>query len=209
MRRIVAFGVVAVMMLVASTASAQWYMGLGLAGTTMEDVFMYGYRDMVPEGYNGVFDDASMAIGYSLEAFDLEFELGYGTQGYEEEWDYTRFTREADYTRYTFGLAGLYHLIGNENFGIDAGAKFQLTSEKYEYDNGDDYCYEETYSGWAIGPVFRGRVFFADGHMAIGPEIFFKYSTKTFEYAEDDEDAEESDFTKMGLDYGIRLDFLF
>jgi hypothetical protein len=209
MRRIVAFGVVAVMMLVASTASAQWYMGLGLAGTTMDDVFMYGYRDMVPEGYNGVFDDASMAIGYSMDAFDLEFELGYSTQGYEEEWDYTRFTETMDYTRYTFGMAGLYHLVGNEKYGIDAGAKFQLVSEKAEYDNGDGYTWEDDYSGWAIGPVLRGRVFFADGHMAIGPEIYFKYSTKTLEESETGDDTDEVDFTKMGLEYGIRLDFLF
>lgn len=210
MRRIVAFVVVAVMMLVASTASAQWYMGFGLAGTTMDNVFMYGYyRDMIPENYNGVFDDATLSLGYSMDAFDLEFGLGYSTQGYEYEWGTTRYTANEDYTRYTFGLAGLYHLVGNENYGLDAGLRFELTSEKYEYDNGDGYTDEETFSGWAIGPVFRGRVFFADGHMAFGPEVYFKYSTRTYEDKETGDDTEETDFTSMGLDYALRLDFLF
>ena len=150
-----------------------------------------------------------MTFGYTMDTFDLEFSLGY----WSEEMDYTepeaRYDWNEKYSKYSFGLAGLYHLKRNDTFGIDGGLRFVLHNEKWEYEESDTR-YEDTMelSGWSVGPVLRGRWFFADGSMAIGPEVFLKYTSRTWSQEWDSGD-DELDLTTMGVEYAVRWDFMF
>ena len=184
-----AFIVVAVL-LMASTASAGWYMGLGIAGTygVEYDFCDYCYdRDTIEPGdADGVVDNATMTFGYELEAMDIELMLGYGsstvTYTYDEDEGPYRAGWDEKYSRYMVGLGAFYHLIGTDDYNVDAGLRFALTSNKYEEEEVEDRADsdEATLSGWAVGPVLRGRVFLADGKFAIGPEVFINYSSMTY-----------------------------
>ena len=211
MRRV---AVIVLILLAASTASAQWYMGLKLAGTADQgvlfDEWYCGYRGLLSGDNDGVIDNTQMVFGYALDAMDVELSLGYWKDNlsYDSE---ARYTEDTSYSQYVLGLTGLYHLTGSDNIAIDGGLRFQLESEKWDGESGETrYSWEDKLSGWAVGPVLRGRWFFADGALALGPEVFFKYSSKKYteDYSSDRSDY-EMDVTGMGFEYALRLDFLF
>ena len=217
MRRIVVLGLVAVMLMVASSASAQWYMGLKLAGTAGQEALFnewywsYYYRDIMSNDNDGFIDNTQMIFGYSMDTFDVELNLGYGNEklSYDSE-EQGRYTEEISYTKYVMGLSGLYHLMGNDTMGLDAGVRFQLESEAWKWDESDSRVeWEDKLSGWAVGPVLRGRWYLADGAMALGPEVFFRYSSKKYTEDYPDRADYELDVTGMGLEYALRLDFMF
>ena len=217
MRRIVVLGLVAVMLMVATSASAQWYMGLRLAGTAEQEglfdewYWSSYYRDMLQSDNDGIIDNTQMIFGYGMDSFDVELNLGYSSEklSYDSE-EQGRYTEDVTYTKYIIGLSGLYHLMGNDTVGIDGGLRFQLESESWKYEadaTRDDW--EDKLSGWSVGPVLRGRWYLADGAIALGPEVFFKYTSKTYTYDYTDRADYELDVTGMGLEYALRVDFMF
>lgn len=199
---------IVLVLFVASSASAGWYMGMGLAGTAgYEIAFDYYGRDAISPGDNdGVIDNATMTFGYELEAMDLELTLGYGSSTVTYPDGESR-GEEEKYSRYSLGLAGLYHLAKTEDYALDAGLRLALISNKYEYD-GSARADEQKLSGWAVGPVFRARVFLADGKFAFGPEVFANYTSMTYT---DDWNSwlDDTELSGLSLDYALRLDFLF
>ena len=56
--------------------------------------------------------------------------------------------------------------------------------------------------------MLRGRIFFADGRMAFGPEAAIMYKSMTYanDFSSSYDDTEISGF---GTSYALRLDFLF
>jgi hypothetical protein len=214
MRRVL---IVALVLLMASAASAQWYLGVKFAGTmdnnTLFDAWYYYDRDLLGGDNDGVIDNTQVIFGYGMDSIDLELSLGYNKQTLKYEDPDSDYTDEMNLTAYILGLTGFYHMMGNDTMAVDGGLRFQLETDTWDYDasDRDHYTWEDKLSGWALGPVLRGRIFFADGAMALGPEIFFKYSSK--KYTEDEDYNSrvdyEMDVTGMGIDYGLRLDFLF
>jgi hypothetical protein len=208
MRRVL---IVVLVMLAASAASAQWYMGIGVAGTAgMElDFWGDGYRNIFQSGDNdGVIDNTVMTFGYGLEAMDLELTLGYGSMTAEYTYDESRAGWEETYSRYTLGLGGFYHMLQTDNFTLDGGLRFKLMSDKYEYteDYSRDWTEEIKLSGWAVGPALRGRVWMADGALSFGPEVAFNYSSMTLsDEVTVSRDEDELDLSSMSIDYALNL----
>jgi hypothetical protein len=206
--------IVVLVMLAATAASAQWYMGIGVAGTAGMAVDLGDFeRNVFYSGDNdGVIDNTTMVFGYGLDAMDLELTLGYGTMTAEYTYDETRAGWEETVSRYTLGLGGFYHMIQTDNFTLDGGLRFKLMSDKYEYseDWSRDYSWELKLSGWSVGPAIRGRVWMADGALSFGPEVGFNYSSMTASGEEDyDRDEDEIDLSSMSIDYAVMLNWHF
>jgi hypothetical protein len=220
MRRSLVLVVAALILLVASTASAQWYVGMRMAGYYTEvDISGDGYRHDIDLDADGLFDFREAVVGYGMDAFDLELSFGYNT--YSEEHTEEESGRQYDYdnslSMYTFGITGLYHVFPADPVGLDAGLRAQLMAMNYEGITSSGNRFEETYtddfSGWAFGPVIRARYFFADGALAIGPELYLKYSSMTCEENWDYESRDEPDFTAdsttFGTEFSVRMDWFF
>lgn len=212
MRRIL---IIALVLLMASAASAQWYLGVKLAGTADDEVLFEGWywdRDMLSGDNDGIIDNSQIILGYGLDAMDVELSLGYSkeTLKYDDP-SGGRYDEEMNYSKYVLGLTGFYHLTGNETVALDAGLRFQLEGETWDYEESmSRYKWEDKLSGWAAGPVFRGRWYLGDGGLALGPEVFFKYTSKTYEEDYDSSRADyELDVSGMGFEYALRLDFMF
>ncbi len=219
MRRSMVLCLVAIVLLVASSASAQWYAGLRLAGSSaVPEIECYRNGSSYD---HGLFDYTEMIFGYDMEKFDVEVSFGYdrATESYEppDGGGERQYPYEASVSRYTFGMTGFYNVVAPNSFSFDAGLRFQLDSWDYEYDENDlgrtDYTKTEKISGWAAGPVFRGRLWFADDCLALGPEVYVKYSSQTLteelDYGRGSREEHETDMTAFNVEYAVRLDFLF
>ena len=197
---------VAVLMLVSSVASAEFYTSLRYAGTfNLKELAVGTQMDKL-----GV----EVAVGYSkttLNDLDLGFLGDLGTLSDE--------TIDPDITIMTLGAAVFFQIAGDENYGFDLGGRAQYSSFSFNTTipdieaRGDDDM-SIGVSGMAFGPVLRGRWFMADGSWAIGPEIYAKYSTMspTAEIAGEDVTDElfgDVGTTTLSLEYSLRMDFYF
>jgi hypothetical protein len=126
MRRSQVLVVAALILLVASTASAQWYVGMRLAGYYTEpDIEGALYRNYVFTDADGLFDYGEAIIGYGFEAFDAELSVGYNSYSATYEW--SEGERQYDYDNslsiYTFGMTGLYHICPADPVSLDGGLR--------------------------------------------------------------------------------------
>jgi len=224
MNRGLVFCVLALMLLGASVASAGegWYGGLRLAGyATSVDIEDGVCRDYYIEtDADGLFDYTEMTFGKSFEKFDGEISFGMARFSAKYEGD-SEGERQYDYDNslmmYTFGLTGLYHVSPPSSFSLDAGLRFQLHSMSFETESEggyrQTYTYTDKYSGWSVGPVVRGRWWFAGDSMALGPEIYLRYTSMTHEMTWDYDSRadveEEIDLSEFVTEYSVRLDFYF
>lgn len=221
MRRVLMFSVI-VLMLVASTASAEMYASLRVAGTGNYQnaawSALYGDRQigMMPQD-SGLFNYKELALGFG-DKFKGEVSFGFSTLKYEWEEDLeARDTETISTNWYTIGLAGMYEVMETENATIDVGLRFQWHNSKIEesYEYRADETYSFTASGWSIGPMIKHEWMLADGAIGIGPEVYIKYTNLSTEYKAEWEETRASatedgpDIIGWDVEYSLRMDFYF
>lgn len=228
MRRSLAVLVVAVVVLAAGSASAQWHLGLRMVGTgNYFPTVAASDEDPMPTIETGIF-------GYK------EFLVGYGESLYGElsfAYDDLKMTEKADeddpdaedcesgLNWWYFGVAGFYKFMEGDGYDAAIGARYQYGSSKLSSDYADmpidddmtvevkDFSYTATMS--QISVPIRFNWYMADGKFAIGPEVAFKYTTGSTEYEytlptpprADTKDGPE--FTGMDTEFSLNLMFMF
>ena len=66
-----------------------------------------------------------------------------------------------------------------------------------------------------MAPVARARWYFADGALALAPEVYFRYTSltyeDTYEYPNGDRETDtiEFDISQMDTEYSLALEFYF
>ena len=220
MRRGLLVGLVVALLLVAGTASAGMYASLRITGNGN-----YNPYSLIPQMYKqyysslasdtGFFNFKEVAVGFG-EELQGEVSIGYSTFKYSYDSPETRADEELSMTWYTIGLAGFYPVMETENCLIDAGLRFQLHSAKikdvYDYGDRDEWTDTWSASGWSVGPVIRHHWMLADGAIAIGPEIYPKYSSFSTKYEYENGssgDSDGPDLSGFAIDYSLRMDFYF
>lgn len=102
----------------------------------------------------------------------------------------------------------------NDASRTDGGARGHYVTMSGEIDLSGlgikaDETIKATLSGFSVGPVLRGRWYLVDDSIAIGPEIYFKYSDWGTNIEALGEDADGPGATIMELEYSLRMDFYF
>lgn len=200
MRRGLVLVVVAALVLAFGTANAQMYGSLRYAGTFNLKEFAFGMQ----AGAVGV----EASVGYSKYTLtELEGALGL-LELREDSW-------EPSLTIMSLGAAGFFQIAGDANYAFDVGARIQYISMTVDLGEmalrGDDTI-EASLSGFAYGPVLRGRWFLVQDKLAIGPEIYGKISslgTSVTVFGEETEDEDMPNINTMELEYSLRMDFYF
>ena len=204
MRRGLILVVVAALVLAFGTANAQMYGSLRYAGTLNLKEFAFGMQ----AGVIG----AEVSVGYSKTTLtELEGVLGLvDLLEFRDEGDF-----EPSLTIMSLGAAGFFQIAGNQNYAFDVGGRVQYVS--MSIDLGDlglrsDDTLKASLSGMAYGPVLRGRWYLVEDSIAIGPEIYAKFSnlgTSLEAFGEETEDEDMPDIGTMALEYSLRMDFYF
>jgi hypothetical protein len=197
MRRGLTLAVVAALVLAFGTANAQMYGSLRYAGTFSLKEFAFGMQ----AGAVG----AEASVGYSKYTMtELEGMLGADI--------------EPSLTIMSLGAAGFFQIAGNERYAFDVGGRVQYISMSVDMGELGDIALrsEDTIkasiSGMAYGPVLRGRWFLVEDAIAIGPEVYVKFSnlgTSLEAFGEESEDEDMPNIGTMELEYSLRMDFYF
>jgi hypothetical protein len=225
-------GVLLAVLLVASTASASdWYCAARFGGMSNyylypiwmdDDVWGDYYYDgawtpyMLRHIEGGIFDYRQFEIGLDKDPMFYELGFGWTSSNFEYNDPDSDYFETEKLSFYTVGLTGLYRFMNPNPIALDGGIRFQLNKAKAEWEWGvDDDTQTETHDigGWSAGPVVRARWYFADGALALSPEIYFKYTSLTYEDIRDhggrDEDVDEYDLSQMDTEYSLALEFHF
>ncbi len=213
MHRGITLVLVAALLLVAGTASAGMYASFRTGG-----VGNYGLQDMMMVHDSGLFNYNEVALGFG-EEFVGELSIGYASQkatweaeeGYPDRADDV----EMDVSLLRFGVAGYYPTFETENATVLLGLRFQYLMDAASgpaMGGRSSYEYSYDLSGFSLGPVARHQWWLTDS-VAIGPEIYLKYTSLTLDYEEtcDGEvcyDCSE-DISGLAIEYSLRLDFFF
>ena len=114
----------------------------------------------------------------------------------------------------SLGGAVFFQIAGDERYGFDIGARGQYMTVSGEVDLSglevrEDETIKATLSGLAFGPVLRGRWYLVEDSIALGPEIYFCYSSWSTELEAFGESADGPGATILNLEYSLRMDFYF
>lgn len=221
MRRIVLFGLVAVMVFVAGTASAQWSLGMRLVGTG--NYFPYLPFVQIMTGYDpmivadaGLFGYKELGIGYHADK--LCFEGNFAYDGFGSTWTSPGDTDyENDLTWWYAGGTVLFNFLQGEGYSGGAGVRFQYGASEmmmsYDPAVGDREESVVTGSTTQFSVPFRFMWRPGDGKFAIGPEIAFKYTTGSTEYEETwgstTEKMDGPEYTGFDTEYSLLMKFMF
>jgi hypothetical protein len=220
------------MLLGASVASAsEWYVGArfgGMSNTWLRPYwYNYDYYDgggtTYPYEYlrhteGGIFDFREVTVGLRKGLWSGELGFGLSNATWSEDLDQRGGTFEESVNWRVISLAGLYEIMEPDPIELDLGARFQLHSATWEWrqDYDDDGVRATTedidkVSGWSFGPLARARWYFGDGALAIGPEVYFKYTSLTYdyEYSNGSEFDFTADITSWDTEYSFRLEMFF
>jgi hypothetical protein len=188
------FAVIALLVIVlaASTASADMYGSLRYAGTFNFNEFAFGTQS---ERFG-----AEIALGYTkatLTDLDALGDIG--------------LTGEPDLTIMSVGAAVFFTMADNSQYSVDIGGRVQYASYSISMEmpevRADDASASLT--GMSFGPVLRGRWYLADGAMAIGPEIYPKYTAYSTNVEAAGDSADGPGLNVIDLEYSMRLEFYF
>jgi hypothetical protein len=237
MSRSLLFGLVAVMLLAAGVASASdWYCGVGFGGMSNYWLHPYWYDQeggdwtAEPAWYMshteyGIFDYRQIFMGLDKDPWNFELGVGWSSFNWSESDDYGYDRADYEYTEgvtwYDFNFAGIYKIMEPDPIELNVGLRFQLHNAKWDWNT--DYMGDETYptgyekiSGWSMGPLMRARWYFADGALALGPEVYAKYTSLSYEYdylptgrTAVEHEKYEADMTGFNMEYSLRLEFFF
>ncbi len=221
MRRIVLFGLVAVMVFAAGTASAQWSLGMRFVGTGNYFPYqpliqaMMGSDPMVVADA-GLFGYKELGVGYHADAFCIEGNFAYDKLG-STFTDPFNNEYENDMSWWYAGGTVLFNFVQGDEYSGGAGVRFQYGTSELRYledpDVGDDYEYLITGTSTQFSVPFRFMWRPGDGKFAIGPEIAFKYTTGSTEYeitegtTTDKMDGPE--YTGFDTEYSLLMKFMF
>lgn len=219
MRRSLGLALVAALLLGAGTASAGVYASLRLTGTGNYNLDSY---TVSRQGGPSLWDSGlecykEVAVGFG-DKIQGEVSFGFSNLKYEEaiEEESTREDSRA-WTEnwWTLGAAGYYPIADGKSWTMDAGLRFQYHNASVEYSEpvGDTESSSKFgVKGWSVGPVLRHRWLLAGGAIAIGPEIYPKYTSmkSEWEYSNRDTSTEDGpDISAMDIEYSFRMDFFF
>jgi len=186
--------VLLVIVLAASTASANMYGSLRYAGMFNLKEFAFGTQS---EKFG-----AELAVGYSkITLTDLD------NLGLEDMPD-------PDATLMTLGGAVFFTMAENSQYALDLGGRVQYVSMKLAVEIPDielssDNEMSISASAMTFGPVLRGRWYLADGAMAIGPEIYPRYQMWSTKGEMGSESADGPGANVLDIEYSLRMEFYF
>lgn len=211
MRSRMLLAVVTVLMLLAFTANGEFYAGIRFPGAQNYFSDVTGLQD------SGDFSRREIIIGYG-DRIQGEITLGFGTLSGEVETsdgEKNAFSGDVELHDFSFGVAGYYPVMQREWYRIDAGLRLSFMSCNDERDvpvGRQESVYSLGCSGMTIGPTIRGRWMITD-YIALGPEATLKYKTlscdEQWTHEGDVIEDKESSFGAWGLDYAVRLEFMF
>jgi len=194
MRRGLMVALVAGMMLVACAAQAEMYGSLRFAGPMNMKEFAIGMQSGSLGG--------EISVGYAKGSItDLD--------NIDEELDGV----EPELSIMSFGGTLFMQIAGDDRYGFDVGVRYQYLSFGGKITIPDmetrDEELEAKLSGWSAGPLLRGRWMLVEDSIAIGPEIYFKYSSYSTELEAMGDSVDGPGATGMELEYSLRMDFYF
>ncbi len=199
MKRFVAIALL-VIVLAASSASADMYGALRYAGMFNLKEFAFGTQSEKL--------GAEIAVGYTkatISDLDLIMDLIGGIGVLDEA------VPEPDITIMSLGGAVFFTMADNSQYSFDLGARAQYLSMALSVEIPEIRADEvkASITGLSFGPVLRGRWYLADGAMAIGPEIYPKYTmySTSVELAGDSTDG--PGMNVIDLEYSLRMEFYF
>ena len=191
-----------VIVLATSTASAGMYGSLRYAGTFNFKEFAFGTQSEKL--------GAEVAVGYT-RATITDLDLVMDLIGDIETLDDT--VPEPDITIMSLGAAVFFTMADNSQYSFDLGARAQYMSMSLSMDVPEEEersdTVEASLSGISFGPVLRGRWYLADGALAIGPEIYPKYTMYSTEVSVGSESQDGPGLNVIDLEYSMRLEFYF
>jgi len=195
-RGLIVYAAAALVLFAAGSASAGAYGSLRYAGTFNLKEFALG----VQAGSFG----GEVAVGYSkttIEDLALFEALGILQDG----------SINPEVSVMSVGGAMFLQVLGNEDYGFDVGARGQYYSfsVETEFPEVRDETVKTTFSGWAAGPVLRGRWYLVEDSFSLGPEIYLKYSSFSSDVEAYGESEEGPSTTTLELEYSMRADFYF
>jgi len=158
-----------------------------------------------------------MDIGYCFGDWYVEGGFGYSGATWKQELGEERGTTNTEKVNwYIFNPAGLYKIVDPDPIELDVGLRFQLHSAKWDWtteesEERSEYTDSDKVSGWSVGRVVRARWYFADGALALAPEVYPKYTSLEYkwEYTNSYEHDEEADITSWDTEYSLSLEFFF
>lgn len=194
MRRGLMVALVVGVMLVACAAQATTYASLRFAGPLNMKEFAIGMQSGTLGG--------EVALGYAKGSLTDLDNLSEDLDGVEPELSIM-----------SLGGTLFMQIMGTSDYGFDVGVRYQYMSFGGKITIPDMMTRDEelkaTLSGWAAGPLLRGRWYLVDDSIAIGPEIYFKYSSYSTELEAMGESLDGPGATGMELEYSLRMDFYF
>ncbi len=202
MKRIVAIALL-VIVLAASTASADMYGSLRYAGMFNLKEFAFGSQSE-KLGFE-------VAVGYTKASLgDLDI-LGDILDDIEVMSDDMP---EPDLTIMSLGAAVFFTMADNSQYSFDLGARAQYLSIALATELPDEVLrsddeMEISLTGLSFGPVLRGRWYLADGAIAIGPEIYPKYTMYSTEASQGSDSSDGPSLNVIDLEYSLRMEFYF
>ncbi len=195
MRRGLMVALVVGVMLVACTAQATTYGSLRFAGPFNMKEFAIGMQSGTLGG--------EVAIGYTKASLTDLDNLSESLESVEPELSIM-----------SLGGTLFMQIMGTSDYAFDVGVRYQYMSIGGKITIPDmsaraDDELKATLSGWAAGPLLRGRWYLVDDSIAIGPEIYFKYSSYGTTLEGGGESVDGPGATMMELEYSLRMDFYF
>lgn len=220
MRRCLLLCVVAVLIVAASSASAQWHVGMRMVGTGNYFPFMVAASgdDPIPNVDTGIFGYKEFIVGYGETIYgEASFAYSDLTSTFtEDDEEY-----ESGLDWWYFGVSGFYTLMESNAYDVSLGVRYQYGSSTLSADYGSvegmpvsDASLTGTTSQFSV-PI-RFNWFLADGMFAIGPEVAFKYTTGSteleytpMETGRETVTVDGPEYTGMDTEYSLNLMFMF
>jgi hypothetical protein len=220
MRRVVLLGLVAVVVLAAGSASAQWSLGMRMVGTGNYFPYLPLMQAIAEDGGMivadaGLFGYKEFIVGYDTGTLCLEGSFAYdnfGSTFTDESGDY-----ENDLTWWYGGASVLYKFMTGQTYDVSGGVRFQYGSSQVKFTHPpvlrEDV--EETLKGNStqFSVPIRFMWMPGDGNFAIGPEVAFKYTTGSTEYEVSQGGQSFSqdgpEYTGFDTEYSLVMKFMF
>ncbi|MBD3348121.1 MAG: hypothetical protein GF400_02860 [Candidatus Eisenbacteria bacterium] len=168
--------------------------------------------------FAGPMNMKEFAVGMQSGSLGGEIAVGYwsGSITDLDNIDESLESVEPELSIMSFGGTVFMQIMSDDNYGFDLGVRYQylsfdanVTVPVEEPLTRDDEELSAKLSGWSAGPLLRGRWYLVEDSIAIGPEIYFKYSSYSTELEAMGDTVDGPGATGMELEYSLRMDFHF
>jgi hypothetical protein len=231
MRRAFLFGLVAMIVLAAGSASAEWNLGMRMVGTGNYFPYLPFMQLMqVAESDQGgmivadagLFGYKEFIVGYDTGGVgSFCFEGSFAMDNFGSTFTYEGADVENDLTWWYAGGTVLYNFMtvgdaSNAAMTASAGVRFQYGTSELKYvfpSTRDDTEMKLTGSTTQFSVPIRFMWTLANGHIGIGPEVALKYTTGSTEQkqtaAGHSSSADGPEYTGFDTEYSLMMKFMF